>query len=173
MHYRDLPVEWQRKVRQYSILVVRLTEFNPQEPAELFYRLNQPSSLTSAEQRNAYIGATRDQIKALANKFLSLGASKELIGFSNSRLAYDEVISKFCYTIEIGTLKKKITSNDLSEKYYGSAEIYVNGKQIDCSDETTESRYETGAFSVTAELNTDIRILLYADTEDKKGAGIS
>jgi len=117
MHYRDLPVEWQRKVRQYSILVVRLTEFNPQEPAELFYRLNQPSSLTSAEQRNAYIGATRDQIKALSNKFLSLGASKELIGFSNSRLAYDEVISKFCYTLEIGTLKKKITSNDLSEKY--------------------------------------------------------
>ncbi len=117
MHYRDLPVEWQRKVRQYSILVVRLTEFNPQEPAELFYRLNQPSSLTSAEQRNAYIGATRDQIKALSNKFLSMGATKELIGFSNSRLAYDEVISKFCYTLEIGTLKKKITSNDLSEKY--------------------------------------------------------
>ena len=117
LHYRDLPVEWQRKVRQYSILVVRLTEFNPQEPAELFYRLNQPSSLTSAEQRNAYIGVTRDQVKNLANKFLSLGASKELIGFSNSRLAYDEVISKFCYTLEIGTLKKKITSNDLSEKY--------------------------------------------------------
>ena len=117
LHYRDLPVEWQRKVRQYSILVVRLTEFNPQEPAELFYRLNQPSSLTSAEQRNAYIGATRDQVKYLANKFLSLGASKELIGFSNSRLAYDEVISKFCYTLEVGTLKKKITSNDLSEKY--------------------------------------------------------
>lgn len=117
LHYRDLPVEWQRKVRQYSILVVRLTEFNPQEPAELFYRLNQPSSLTSAEQRNAYIGVTRDQVKYLANKFLLLGASKELIGFSNSRLAYDEVISKFCYTLEVGTLKKKITSNDLSEKY--------------------------------------------------------
>lgn len=47
--YRDLPIEWQRKVRQYSILIVRLTEFNPQEPAELFYRLNQPSALTSAE----------------------------------------------------------------------------------------------------------------------------
>lgn len=115
--YSNLPVELQRAIRKYSITIVRLTEFNPQEPAELFYRLNQPSSLTSAEQRNAYIGATRDQVKALANKFLSMGASKEMIGFSNSRLAYDEVISKFCYTLEIGTLKKKITSNDLSEKY--------------------------------------------------------
>lgn len=136
MHYRDLPVEWQRKVRQYSILVVRLTEFNPQEPAELFYRLNQPSSLTSAEQRNAYIGATRDQIKALANKFLSLGASKELIGFSNSRLAYDEVISKFCYTLEISTLKKKITSNDLSEKYRKG--IKFSDECIDITDSVLE-----------------------------------
>ncbi len=128
-YYRDLPVEWQRKVRKYSILIVRLTEFNPQEPAELFYRLNQPSSLTSAEQRNAYIGATRDQIKNLSNQFVDMGASKELIGFSNSRLAYDEVISKFCYTVEIGTLKKKITSTDLSEKYR---------KGIEFSDECIE-----------------------------------
>ena len=132
MHYRDLPVEWQRKVRQYSILVVRLTEFNPQEPAELFYRLNQPSSLTSAEQRNAYIGATRDQIKTLSNKFLSMGATKELIGFSNSRLAYDEVISKFCYTLEIGTIKKKITSNDLSEQYRKG--IVFSDECIDITD---------------------------------------
>lgn len=121
--YRDLPIEWQRKVRQYSILIVRLTEFNPQEPAELFYRLNQPSSLTSAEQRNAYIGITRDQVKNLSNSFVSMGASKELIGFSNSRLAYDEVISKFCYSIELGSLKKKITSTDLSEKYRKGVEF--------------------------------------------------
>ena len=132
LHYRDLPVEWQRKVRQYSILVVRLTEFNPQEPAELFYRLNQPSALTSAEQRNAYIGATRDQIKTLSNKFLSMGASKELIGFSNSRLAYDEVISKFCYSLEIGTLKRKITSNDLSEQYRKGIEF--SDECIDITD---------------------------------------
>lgn len=46
-----------------------------------------------------------------------MGASKDLIGFSNSRLAYDEVISKFCYSVEIGTLKKKITSTELSEQY--------------------------------------------------------
>lgn len=130
--YRDLPVEWQRKVRQYSILIVRLTEFNPQEPAELFYRLNQPSSLTSAEQRNAYIGITRDQIKNLSNKFVSMGASKELIGFSNSRLAYDEVISKFCYTLELGTLKKKITSTDLSEQYRKGIEF--SDECIDTAD---------------------------------------
>lgn len=123
LYYQDLPIEWQRKIRQYSIIIVRLTEFTPQEPAELFYRLNQPTALTSAEQRNAYIGVTRDQVKDLSNSFVEMGASKELIGFSNSRLAYDEVISKFCYTVELGSLKKKITSNDLSEKYRNGIEF--------------------------------------------------
>ncbi len=117
MHYRDLPKKWQRQFRQYSIVIIRLTEYQPEEPAELFYRLNQPTTLTSAEQRNAYIGVTRDQVKELSNKFVVLGASKETIGFSNSRLAYDEIISKFCFSVETGTLKKKITSNDISIQY--------------------------------------------------------
>ena len=117
MHYRDLFKKWQRQFRQYSIVIIRLTEYQPEEPAELFYRLNQPTTLTSAEQRNAYIGVTRNQVKELSNKFVALGASKETIGFSNSRLAYDEIISKFCFSVETGTLKKKITSNDISIQY--------------------------------------------------------
>lgn len=117
LYYRDLPIEWQRRFRQYSIVVIRLTEYKPEEPAELFDRLNQPAALTSAEQRNAYMGITRNQVKELSNQFVALGAKKETIGFSNSRLAYDEIISKFCYTVEMGTLKKKITSNDISTKY--------------------------------------------------------
>lgn len=117
LYYRDLPKDWQRRFRQYSVNIVRLTEYKPEEPAELFYRLNQPSALTSAEQRNAYIGITRDQVKQLSNMFISLGGTKERLGFSNSRLAYDEIISKFCYSVESGTLKKKITSTDISEQY--------------------------------------------------------
>ena len=116
-YYRDLSPEWQRRFKKYSINFIRLTEYKPAEPAELFYRLNQPSSLTSAEQRNAYLGITRDQIKDLANTFISCGATAELIGFSNSRLSYDEIISKFCYVVESETLKKKVTSTEISEKY--------------------------------------------------------
>lgn len=65
-YYENLSPEWQRRFKKYSINLIRLTEYKPAEPAELFYRLNQPSSLTSAEQRNAYLGITRDQIKSLA-----------------------------------------------------------------------------------------------------------
>lgn len=117
LFYKDLPIEWQRRFKCYTVTVIRLTEFKPGEPAELFYRLNQPTTLTSAEQRNAYIGIPRNQVKHLSELCVRLGASKETIGFSNSRLAYDEVISKFCYVVERKSLKKKVTSRDLSEQY--------------------------------------------------------
>lgn len=115
--YNDLDINFQRKFKKYSLTIIRLTEFSPEEPAELFYRLNQPATLTSAEQRNSYIGYTRNQIKNLVNLFEELGANKETIGFSNSRMAYDDIISKFCYTLEMGNLKKKITSTNISDKY--------------------------------------------------------
>lgn len=115
--YSQLPQQTQRLYKKYSLTIIRLTEYNPEEPAELFYRLNQPVSLTAAEQRNAYVGTTRDQIKDLVKHFVKLGADKETLGFSNSRLAYDEIVSKFCYAVEIKTLRKKIAANDISDKY--------------------------------------------------------
>lgn len=117
LYYSQLPISIQREFRRYAITIIRLTEYKPEEPAELFYRLNQPATLTAAEQRNAYIGATRDQIKELVIKFEKMGADKDIVGFSNSRLAYDEIISKFAYMIEINSLKRKITAGDISKRY--------------------------------------------------------
>lgn len=127
--YEELPIEIQRKLRRYSITLIRLSDYKPEEPAELFYRLNQPATLTAAEQRNAYIGETRNQIKRLVEEFESMGGTKEIVGFSNSRLAYDEIISKFAYMIEINTLRKKVTAGEISKKYRES---------IPYSDETIE-----------------------------------
>lgn len=131
--YSQLDEELQRKFRKYNITVIRLTEYNPDEPAELFNRLNQPATLTSAEKRNAYSGKTRDQIRELVDYFEKIGADKDTIGFSNSRMAYDEVLSKFCYTLEANTLMKKITTNDLTEKYrldtIFSAEVIFEAKR--------------------------------------------
>lgn len=117
LRYEELPIEIQRKLRRYSITLIRLSDYKAEEPAELFYRLNQPATLTAAEQRNAYIGETRNQIKRLVEEFESIGGTKENVGFSNSRLAYDEIISKFAYMIEINTLRKKVTAGDISKKY--------------------------------------------------------
>ena len=116
-YFEDLPEEVKFRIERYSITFIKLSGFLPEEPAELFNRLNQPATLTAAEKRNAYIGKTRKQIKDLVNDFEEKGASKELIGFSNSRLAYDEVISKFAFMLEANTLKKKITAGDIAKRY--------------------------------------------------------
>lgn len=116
-YFEDLPAEVKFRIERYSITFIKLSDYLPEEPAELFNRLNQPATLTAAEKRNAYIGKTRKQIKDLVNDFEKKGASKELIGFSNSRLAYDEVISKFAFMLEANTLKKKITAGDIAKRY--------------------------------------------------------
>lgn len=115
--FSELPDDIRRKVQKYSLTVINLTDYSPEEPAELFYRLNHPTTLTSAEQRNAFFGAPRDQIKKLVRLFESLGCSAETIGFSNSRLAYDEIISKLVFIAETKQFNRKITSGMLADRY--------------------------------------------------------
>lgn len=57
LKYEALPSRWRRRIDRFSLRFIRLVDFRPEEPAELFFRLNQPTSLTSAEQRNAFYGA--------------------------------------------------------------------------------------------------------------------
>lgn len=116
-YFDDLPDKVRFIFLRYEIDFIRLTDFKASEPAELFDRLNQPMKLTSSEQRNAYVGETRNQVKKLVYYFERAGASKETIGFSNSRLAYDEIIAKFCYAIELRTLCQKIIASDISDRY--------------------------------------------------------
>ena len=117
LYYKDLEDKLKAKFLRYELTFVTLFDYEPSEPAELFDRLNQPLKLTSSEQRNAYIGETRNQIKELVDFFVNAGANKDTIGFSNSRLAYDEIIAKFCYAIEVKTLRQKIVANDITNKY--------------------------------------------------------
>ncbi len=115
--YSDLPEKVQNDILNYSLNIIILDDFKPSEPAELFNRLNQPMTLTSSEKRNAYIGAARNQVKDLSKIFIQHGADRSLLGFDNARLAYDESIAKLCYILELGTLSKKITTNDIARKY--------------------------------------------------------
>lgn len=46
---------------------------------------------------------------------------RECIGFSNGRLAYDDIISRTCVALEIGTLRQHI-NNEVVERYYRSSE---------------------------------------------------
>lgn len=115
--YDQLPQKFKRRFNNFTIRVFRLTDYDPGEPGELFYRLNQPTNLTAAEQRNAFFGPTRNQIRNIVSRFKEFGIDKELLGFSNSRMAYDDIVAKVCYTIHQNTLKEKVTALSVTQMY--------------------------------------------------------
>ncbi|MVN75066.1 DUF262 domain-containing protein [Hymenobacter sp. HMF4947] len=117
LYYIDLADKWRRRFDQFTIRLFKITDYSPQEPGELFFRLNQPVSLTSAEQRNAFYGEARGQIKGLVELLNVLGLGKEDIGFSNSRMAYDDIIARVCYSLEVGDLLQKVTAYSLTNRY--------------------------------------------------------
>ena len=85
-YYRSLDAADKRLLDQYTLRCFRITDYLPDEPSELFYRLNQPSMLTAGEQRNAFYGPAREQLKNLVAEFEAGDNSKKTIGFSNARL---------------------------------------------------------------------------------------
>lgn len=121
--YRDLSDDDRRQFNQFTIRFFRIVDYKSSEPAELFFRLNQPTNLTAAEQRNAFFGIVRQQIKALVESLEGLGLDKAFLGFSNSRMAYDDVLCRVALTVQRNSIAEKISSADLVEMYRSDNEL--------------------------------------------------
>lgn len=111
------PPQLQRRFNQYPLRVFTITDYQPDEPYELFYRLNQPTTLTAAEQRNAFFGKAREQVKGLVALAQGCGVDRESIGFSNARMAYDDVLARACMYCEGGTFHLHVTAASLNDRY--------------------------------------------------------
>jgi hypothetical protein len=116
LKYSDLPSEVKRAFDQFTIRMFRLVDYRPGEPGELFFRLNQMTYLTAAEQRNAFFGPVREQVRFLVGVL----ESTNVIGFSNRRMAYDDVLAKLLCTLEIGTLREKLGATEISDRFRAS-----------------------------------------------------
>ncbi|WP_157981413.1 DUF262 domain-containing protein [Cognatilysobacter tabacisoli] len=124
--FSQLSHEQQRRFLRFSIRIFTLVDFEPAEPGELFYRLNHLSSLTAAEQRNAFFGETRRQVKRLVDQLEVLGLAGGVFGFSNARMAYDDVLARALYVLESRTLRVKATSSALADRYRKGEEFSEN-----------------------------------------------
>ena len=116
-YYKDLPTYVRRRVDLYPLRCFRISDYRPEEPSELFYRLNQPTMLTAGEQRNALFGPAREQLKRLVQDFEDSGNSKDSLGFSNIRLAYDDVLARLLFFLELGSFGSKSTETRISERF--------------------------------------------------------
>jgi hypothetical protein len=116
-YFQTLPPEVRRKVERYSVRVFYITDYSPEEPGELFYRLNQNSALSPAEQRNAFFGRARRQVKELVADIEKSELNQTYFAFSNARMAYDDTIARALLLLEAGSLRRRISSSLLVEKY--------------------------------------------------------
>lgn len=117
MTFDQLPVDVRRKFERYSIRVFYISDYSPEEPGELFYRLNQNSALSPAEQRNAFFGRARRQVKAMVEIIEGTDLQRAYFGFSNARMAYDDIIARSLLLLEAGSLTHKVASSELVDKY--------------------------------------------------------
>ena len=117
LRFSELPDSAKRKICQYTLRQITITDYTAAETAELFYRLNQSTTLTPAEQRNAYFGAARSQINTLSQQLYKLKNIQNGLSFSNARFGYNDVTARICLTIEANTLAHNITSDNITEFY--------------------------------------------------------
>lgn len=122
--FNALPTEVSKAFLRTAVRMYEITDYRPEEPAEIFFRLNQPTGLTSAEKRNAFFGPVRDEIRRVVDKFKEdVESSRPLFGFSNSRMAYDDVFARFVCTLEMNTLHSKVTAAAVDKMYRGTSEL--------------------------------------------------
>jgi len=114
LKYNNLSSDAKRRIDRYTIRAFRISDFSPEEPSELFYRLNQPTLLTAGEQRNSLYGNARTQLKSLVDRFQRFN-DQGTIGFSNARLAYDDVLARLLFFLSIQTIAKKATEGQISD----------------------------------------------------------
>lgn len=117
LRYRELPTDVKKKFDQFSLRIFTIIDYLPEEPGELFYRLNQSTTLSPAEQRNSFYGTPRNQIKNLTEFMIENGVDKKILGFSNARMAFDDMLAKVCYTLENKSFSASIGSKVITEKY--------------------------------------------------------
>jgi hypothetical protein len=117
MKYHHLSEATREELGTFAIRVFELHDYSADEPHELFFRLNQPTNLTEAEKRNAFIGGPRNQVRELVSWASENGLTAERVGFSNSRMAYDDLLARFLLTVEQGTLQEKVTAQKITNRY--------------------------------------------------------
>ncbi|HEV2813713.1 MAG TPA: DUF262 domain-containing protein, partial [Solirubrobacteraceae bacterium] len=118
MVYSELPEDAQRRVRRFPLTVVTLTNYEPEEPYELFFRLNQHMALTPPEKRNALYGEARDQVKDVVGRLTEQQLlTKDVVGFANSRLAYDDVFARVALALQTETLREPFSNRAIEDFY--------------------------------------------------------
>ena len=123
--YRDLEGVVKREFDRFTLKINEINDYNSGEPSELFHRLNQTIKLTSSEARNAIYGSVRNSIAELVDEMDEKNINRDILGFSNSRMAYNDLLSRVIVFLESGSLRAKISESSLNNRYRADEAVDV------------------------------------------------
>lgn len=115
--YKQLDEDTKREFNTYRFIIYEMMDYSAGEPGEIFHRLNQSVKLTSSEQRNSLFGELRSQTADFVKLMQENGVNKDLLGFTNSRLAYNDLIARVGYLLEKKSLRATLNDKVLNYRF--------------------------------------------------------
>lgn len=109
--YEELPSKIQRKFGSFKLTITELSDSDEREIRDLFLRLQEGSTLTPPEKRNAMMGGMRDFVVSTAkHPFLSKTMVK------NDRFQHDDLVAHMT-AIELSSGPTDVKAADLKKLY--------------------------------------------------------
>ncbi|MDY1000336.1 DUF262 domain-containing protein [Pantoea agglomerans] len=119
--YKNLNEDVKRDFNTYRFIIYEMMDYTAGEPGEIFHRLNQSVKLTSSEQRNSLYGELRSQTSEFVDLMVLKKVNKDLLGFTNSRLAYNDLIARVGYLLEQRSLRAPLNDKILNYRFRDEA----------------------------------------------------
>lgn len=130
--YSQFPEHWKRKFLFTKIRILEVSDVESNEATELFLRLNLGVAVTASEKRNCIYGPVKNLLHDAIQEYPNLFC-EETLGFSNSRMAYQDVLDKFFFLEKNASLENKPDSRALEKMYFEKSidenvkiELYAN-----------------------------------------------
>ena len=146
--YSQLP----EKVKNYflftKIRIFEVSDVKMNEATELFLRLNLGVTVAASEKRNCIYGPVKNFLRDILNDFPFL-FSKETLGFSNLRMAYQDVLDKIFFLEKNGNLEKKPNSRALEKMYFEQTIDYDTMDNLRWNLKITENVLKNTNFKLT------------------------
>lgn len=115
--YSQFPDDIKKRFLFTKIRVFEVSDVKMNEATELFLRLNLGVTVAAAEKRNCIYGPVKNFLRENLNNYPDLFC-KETLGFSNLRMAYQDVLDKIFFLEKNGNLDNKPNSRALEKMYF-------------------------------------------------------
>lgn len=146
--YSQLPDEIKKGFLFTKIRIFEVSDVKMNEATELFLRLNLGVTVAASEKRNCIYGPTKNFLRDILNEYPDL-FSKKTLGFSNLRMAYQDVLDKIFFLEKNRNLEKKPNSRALEKMYFEQTLDYDAMDNLRSNLKITENVLKNTNFKLT------------------------